>query len=231
MESLILPKAVLFDWDGTLVDTIPGLRLAHNHVREALGYAPWTEEQFWQNLKRSARELYPDVYGDKSDEALKILYEFVDKNHLNYLSALDDARGVLEILAERAIPCGVVSNKRHEYLLREIRHLGWQDFFFDAMGAGVAQRDKPSADPLFLMLDRTSRGLLPQEVWMVGDTETDLAAGKAAGCPTVLMTHGKDHKSLIEQYNPLYVLNDCGELLSLLRPCTKRTLAISGAIE
>lgn len=226
MESVKLPKAVLFDWDGTLVDTIPGLRMAHNHVRRQMGFPDWTEEQFWENLKRSARELYPDVYGEKSAIALEILYDFVEKNHLDYLSELHNARALLELLSSLEIPCGVVSNKRHEYLIREINHLGWRDFFFDAMGAGIATRDKPAADPLFLMLDRTSRGLLPQEVWMVGDTETDLAAGAAAGCPTVLLTHDKDQGALIRQYSPSYVLRNCGELLALLKPQSNSVLAI-----
>lgn len=231
MEGVKLPKAVLFDWDGTLVDTIPGLRVAHNHVRTTLGFEPWTEAQFWQNLKHSARELYPVVYGDKSDKAMEILYDFVDKNHLDYLSELQNARAVLEALNGQGIHCGVVSNKRHEYLMREIKHLGWQDYFFDAMGAGVATRDKPSADPLFLMLDRTSRGLLPQEVWMVGDTETDLAAGMAAGCPTVLITHGKNQDTLIGQFKPLFVVRDCGELLALLQPEVHSVLALRRTIE
>ena len=231
MEGVRLPKAVLFDWDGTLVDTIPGLRMAHNYVRTSLGFEPWTEAQFWENLKRSSRELYPDVYGDRAGQALKILHDYVDANHLNHLSELQYAKAVLQFLSGCGIPCGVVSNKRHDVLLREIDHLGWKDFFFDAMGAGVAARDKPSADPLFLMLDRTSRGLLPQEVWMVGDTETDIAAGMAAGCPTILITHGKDQTGLISQYKPLYVVNNCGELLALLQPERKINLAMRNAIE
>lgn len=226
MESVKLPKAVLFDWDGTLVDTIPGLRKAHNHVRTALGFEDWTEAQFWENLKRSSRELYPAVYGDRADEALSILHDFMDNNHLSYLSELQHARAVLDVLRGHEIPCGVVSNKRHALLLREIEHLGWKDFFFDAMGAGVAAKDKPAADPLFLMLDRTSRGLLPQEVWMIGDTETDLAAGTAAGCPTLLITHGQERGDLITRYKPLYVLRDCGELLTLLQPKADSKLAM-----
>lgn len=230
MEGVKLPKAVLFDWDGTLVDTIPGLRKAHNHVRNALGFPDWTEDEFWENLKHSSRDLYPRIYGDRSDEAMQILRDFMDENHLSYLSELQDARAVLEVLRARDIPCGVVSNKRHEVLLREISHLGWQGFFFDALGAGVAAKDKPAADPLFLMLDRTSRGLLPQEVWMVGDTETDLAAGKAADCPTVLITHGKDKSALIEEYKPLHVLRSCSELLALIQPRVDSVLAIQAKI-
>jgi len=231
MESITIPKAILFDWDGTLVDTIPGLRMAHNHVRTTLGYEPWTEAQFWENLKHSARELYPHVYGDKSDEALKILYDFVGANHLNYLSELDDARAILDFLSAGQVPCGVVSNKRHEYLMRELDHLGWQEYFFDVMGAGVAPRDKPAADPLLLMLERAKIGFQPHEVWMVGDTETDLAAGTAAGCPTILITHGKDQDALIKQFNPLFSFANCSELLVWLQKSINSGLATKSKIK
>lgn len=227
MESvrMKLPKAILFDWDGTLVDTIPGLRIAHNHVRTTMGYEPWTEAQFWENLKYSARELYPRVYGEQSPDALKILYEYIDNNHLKYLKVLPHAQDLLNLLDNRRIPYGLISNKRHEYLLKEISHIGWENRFFHAIGAGVAARDKPAADPVHKIFELGGVSFEPQDVWFVGDTETDLATGQAFGCSTVLITHGRNMKGLIETFKPLHVVNDCSEILALFQPVLKSTLA------
>lgn len=231
MEGLKLPKAVLFDWDGTLVDTIPGLRMAHNHVRVSLGFPEWTEDQFWENLKHSARELYPSVYGERSEEALSILYEFVEKNHLDYLRELPDARKVLGFFSSHGIPCGLISNKRDMYLKREVSHLGWDDSFFAVMGAGIAAKDKPAPDPIHHMLGGMRNAPSVGDVWFIGDTETDLEAGSAAGCPTILVTHGRDKSGLIERFKPLIVVRDCGVLLEKLRLLVKSKLAVQRSID
>jgi phosphoglycolate phosphatase len=227
MESVKgkLPKAVLFDWDGTLVDTIPGLRIAHNHVRTEMGHPPWTEAQFWENLKHSARELYPRVYGAESDKALGILYSYIDDNHLKYLKVLPHAQDVLNLLDSHRIPYGLISNKRHKYLLKEVSHIGWEKRFFRAIGAGEAAKDKPAADPVHKIFELAGFSFEPQDVWFVGDTETDLATGQAFGCPTVLITHGRDMQGLIETFNPLHVVNDCSGMLALFQSAPKSMLA------
>jgi phosphoglycolate phosphatase len=224
-----LPKAVIFDWDGTLVDTIPGLRIAHNHVRTTMGYEPWTEAQFWENLKHSARELYPRVYGAQSDKALGILYEYVDNNHLKYLKVLPHAQEVLNFLDRNRIPYGLISNKRHEYLLKEVSHIGWEKRFFAAIGAGIAARDKPAADPVHKIFELGCISFAPDDVWFIGDTETDLATGQAFGCPTILITHGRDMKGLIETYKPLHVVASCEELLAFFPDDTEKKACCNAA--
>lgn len=231
MEGVRLPKAVLFDWDGTLVDTIPGLRTAHNHVRTVLGLPEWTEDQFWKNLKHSARELYPAIYGKESERALEILYDFVEKNHLGYLRELPHAREVLSFFSSQGIPCGLISNKRDKYLRREVSHLGWDDSFFAVMGAGVAAKDKPAPDPIHHMLGCMDSPPDGGDTWFVGDTETDLAAGSAAGCATVFITHGKDKNFLIQRFNPIIAVRDCGALLEELRLLVKSKLAAQRSID
>lgn len=210
------PEAILFDWDGTLVDTLPGLRRAHNHVRVLYGLEAWDEEQFTSNLKFSARELYPRIYGDKAQAAMDTLYAFVMENHLEHLTVLPGAEALIRFLRAQDIPVGLVSNKRHEVLLREVSHLGWNDLFFCVLGAGSAARDKPWADPILMALEKALQPLPKGSAWYVGDNETDLMAARDSGCPAILLTHGKDRKNLVSQYSPLYVAHDCSALADLL---------------
>ena len=89
------PAAIFFDWDGTLVNTLPGLRNAHNHVRTSYGYDAWTEAEFRANLRHSARELYPRIYKENADEAIRRLYNYVKTHHLATLEVIDGAVDLL----------------------------------------------------------------------------------------------------------------------------------------
>lgn len=206
--SSSLPQAVFFDWDGTLVDTLPWLLSAHNHVRTYLELAPWSVEEFKHFIRYSSRELYGPLYGDRAEEALAVLRSFMEENHLANLRVLPDALALLEFLADEGIPAGIVSNKRHEFLLREINHLGWDHLSRISIGAGYAAKDKPAADPLLLALKQC--GLEPgAHIWYVGDSETDMLTAGAAGCSAILVRHNHDNEALIDKFQPLWVFDDC----------------------
>lgn len=210
------PDAIFFDWDGTLVDTLPGLLLAHNHVRETFGLELWTTAQFHQEMKFSSRELYPLIYGDSAPEAVQMLRDYMDKNIIRHLSPLRNAEVTLRRIHKAGIPTGIVSNKRQEFLSREIEHLGWGRYLSIEAGSGFAVRDKPAGDPI-----RKALGLIninPEDalVWFVGDTETDMLAAADAACLPVLLLHGESRTEIIEKHNPAYVFQDCQDLLAAL---------------
>ncbi len=195
-------KAVIFDWDGTLVDTCGLVLDAHNHVRKHMGHKLWTMDDFLGQASKSAREYYPEVYGDKAEEGMKVLYEFVDEHHLTYLKAMPQALEMLALIKEQNIPMGIVSNKRHETLLVEVVKMGWDEYFKAIIGAGYAQRDKPAPDSLLIAMSQIEQNLQPSDILYVGDTETDLLCAQNTGCPVVLIQSDKPRPDLIDKYNP-----------------------------
>lgn len=214
MERLSKPSAVLFDWDGTLVDTLEGIRAAHDHVRISFGQKPWNDEEFQIHILWSARDLFPRLYGDQWEKAHALFYDHVRQHHLEHLKPLPGARDLLQLLKDEGIPVGVVSNKKSDYIQKEVEYLNWKDYFFHVVGAGVAARDKPEADPIIWALERAAEPYPPEKVWFVGDTETDLKAARAAGCPAILLTHGADRKGLIDQFQPVMVVRDCIDMVN-----------------
>lgn len=186
-------------------------------MRGIYGLPLWSEDEFIKNIKHSAREIYPKIYGDKAPEAMDTLYGYVMERHLDHLILFPHAEDLIMRLRDLDIPMGIVSNKRHAVIVREVEHLGWQDMFFTVMGAGQAARDKPAADPVVMALGKYKKPLAAANVWFVGDTETDLLAAQAAGCPAVLVTHGRDRRNLIDSYSPLVVADDCAALLQLFQ--------------
>jgi phosphoglycolate phosphatase len=217
--------AIIFDWDGTLVDTCGLILDAHNHVRGYMDQPLWTMDDFMGRASQSAREYYPQIYGDRADEAQKVLYDFVEEHHLTYLKAMNNAAEILSSLSRRGTPLGVVSNKRHTTLHKEIEAMGWQDYFTASVGAGHAIKDKPAADPLLLAIKAIDGMAQPSDILYVGDTETDLLCAKNAACPVALVQSDKPRPDLIEKYKPDYAWEDLSPLLEQISEKTPQMTA------
>ncbi len=198
-------KAIIFDWDGTLVDTCGLILDAHNHVREAMGHKKWTSEEFTGQASKSAREYYPLMYKERVDEAMNILKQYVRDNHLKSLEPMEYAREALNAIQ---LPMAIVSNKTHEFLQVEIDHLGWRDYFQSAIGAGHAEKDKPHPAPLLMALGQMQDDLTPQDILYIGDTETDLMTAQNAGCDVALVQSDRPRPDLVAQYTPTFIWDD-----------------------
>ncbi len=228
MESIIKePDALVFDWDGTLVDTMEGVFNAHNHVRTYMNCPVWTQKEFITHMRHSSRVLYPRLYGARAQEGIDVLYSYIEDNLFAHLKPLPGADDLLCHLAELGIPIGIVSNKRHDYLTREIEHLNWTSRFVSIIGAGKSEKDKPDAAPLLDALQHMTIEPHAQSVWYVGDTETDMLTAKNAACGAVLITNGEDQTDLVNIYRPLHVCQNCEELKNLLPPTPHRTVEIN----
>lgn len=210
-------KAIIFDWDGTLVDTCGLVLDAHNHVRGHYDFPLWTMEDFLGRASQSAREYYPTIYGDKADEAQIILYDYVKKHHLDSLKPMNNATDLFDAINHLNIPMGIVSNKRHDTLNIEIDYMQWRAHFKSAIGAGKANKDKPSIAPLLMALNEIDNQLTPADILYVGDTETDLLCAQNAACDIVLIQSDKPRPDLISQYSPAYACHSILELIEMIK--------------
>jgi len=208
-------KIILFDWDGTLVDTCDVILECHNHVRGAMGFAPWSKEDLFERngTSQSTRELYPEIYGDKTEEAIAMLNAYVDKVHLDYVRVMSGAQQLLDYIRTLTIPMGLVSNKRHAALVKEVEYLKWDHYFLSIVGAGRADKDKPSATPLKFAADAIDPSIDPSEIIYIGDSETDLKSAQNFGCSRALIDWGKDKTPLVEQYAPCHALSSLDDLI------------------
>ena len=134
------PRAIIFDWDNTLVDTWPTIHAALRLTFETMGVEPWTLEQTRQRVRRSMRESFPELFGDRWTKARDVFYEAYERVHLSSLTPCVGAAEVLEALATRGLYLGVISNKTGRYLRSEARHLGWHGYFGRLVGAGDVAR-------------------------------------------------------------------------------------------
>jgi phosphoglycolate phosphatase len=211
------PKALLFDWDNTLVDNWLSIVDAMNVTLVAMGHRPWSAEEARLRIRRSMREAFPLLFGDRWTDAQRIFYDRFEAAHLNALRPLPGADAMLERLRSAGLYLGVVSNKRGDLLRRESAHLGWDRHFGRVVGAGDAVQDKPAVDPVDLALDGS--GILRgPEVWFVGDSPIDIDCARAAGCVAVLLGSPDLALDVVGQSVPDLRVDNCDMIVKLARP-------------
>ena len=186
------PRAILFDWDNTLVNSWPTIHAGLVATFEHMGHEPWTLEDVKAGrggIHRSLRESFPEIFGDRWEEAKRVYHEHFAVIHLDNLLPFEGATDILRFLSEKDIFVGVVSNKTGKYLRKEVTFLGWDNYFSAVVGALDASRDKPDAAPIHLALEETDIHA-GEHVWFVGDSQTDVDCALNAGCTPILLGQG-----------------------------------------
>jgi phosphoglycolate phosphatase len=210
--NLTKPKAILFDWDNTLVDTWPIIYNAMAHTFTEMGSKPWSLEETKQKVGHSMRDHFPKLFGDRWEEAGKIYGDSYKSKHLENLTPLVGALETLRFLNATEIFRAVVSNKQGPTLRQEAEHIGWDKYFHKLVGATDAARDKPFADPAILALKES--GITPApHVWFIGDSAPDVECALAAGLTPIVI----DNKPLLKMYSQdITHVNNHAELKALI---------------
>lgn len=204
------PKAVLFDWDNTLVDTWRVCFDSFNLALQAVGKTPITSEQFWSQPHLSARESRHH-FGNEYEKAEKIFYEAVRKRHLEELTIHDGAEALLNHLKAQGLYVGLVSNKDGALLRKEVAHLGWTHHFHHVVGARDVEADKPSPLPVSAALKPGNLCPHQDEVWFVGDSIVDVLCARASGCTPFVVGDGEAARE--EDVIPV---RTCHEIIDLI---------------
>jgi phosphoglycolate phosphatase len=181
-----LPRAVLFDWDNTLVDNWPTIHDALNATFTAMGHPTWTLAETRARVRASLRDSFPPMFGDRWEEARDIFYARFEARHIETLVPLPGAAALLNGLHGRGVYLGVVSNKTGRYLRAEAAALDWARYMTRLVGAQDAVRDKPDRAAVDLALEGSGIAAA-SDVWLVGDTAMDMRCAHAASCTAVLV--------------------------------------------
>lgn len=209
-----LPRAVLYDWDNTLVDNWGTILAALNHTLVAHGLDPWNEEESRARIKQSLRDSFPRIFGDRWTEARDRFYAYFEAHHLDHLSPLPGAEALLESFAECGVYQAVVSNKNGRFLRAEAERLGWSRFFGRLVGAQDAEADKPHSAPVRMALEPS--GIAPSShVWFIGDADIDMECAHGAGLIPVLV--GDVGGEGFDRFPPAHRYASCATLCGLVR--------------
>jgi pyrophosphatase PpaX len=190
------PIAILFDLDGTLVDTVPFILAAVRHAFDGYGRCP-TDAEWIAGIGTPLRtQLGTFVRGPDDVEPLFQRYRtFWLANHDERTRAFPGALEVVGGLAAAGHPVGVVTAKIEQGALRTLAHVGLLPHVQAIVGADSCARSKPHPEPVLLALSRLGRPV--EEALLLGDSPHDVAAAKAAGTVAVGALWGAcDHATL-----------------------------------
>jgi pyrophosphatase PpaX len=210
------PRAVLFDLDGTLIDSIGLIVDAMHHAFEGFdGTVP--ADSAW--MAGIGTPLYKQLalYA-RSPEELDMLREryraFQFLHHDNVIKEYPGTTAVLETLHARGLAMGIVTSKGDELARRGIELTGLARFLPVVIGADSVTKHKPEPEPVLLALERL--GVRAEEALMMGDSPHDISSGNAAGVRTIGALWGPFTREQIAVAKPTYWMGDISELPGLL---------------
>jgi pyrophosphatase PpaX len=210
-------KGILFDNDGTLVDTHDIILASMRHsTREVLGRAiPDVDlmRKVGQPLAVQMRD-----FSDDPAEQEELLRVYREHNHAIHDGAIRTFPGVVDGVAAlrgRGCALGVVTSKMHALAWRGLEITGLSAYMDCCIGADDCERFKPDPEPVTRGLAALDLG--PEECLYVGDSPFDIRAGKAAGCVTVAVLWGMFGPESLRAERPDHVCATFDELLGLVR--------------
>ncbi|MBS0214093.1 MAG: phosphoglycolate phosphatase [Proteobacteria bacterium] len=183
---------VLFDLDGTLVDSAPDLLAATNRVLADAGRAPLALEIFRPVVSKGARAMlavaFPDLDSEARDQLIPVFLDYYDSAISAHGKAFDDIEGLLARIERAKLRWGVVTNKPEALARKVIAAMGWQDRCAVLVGGDTLAQKKP--DPATLLHACAQLGVQPSHCVYVGDDERDVVAARAAGMHSVVALWG-----------------------------------------
>ena len=203
---------ILFDLDGTLVDTAPDLMNAHNHVMRKFGYPTKSTEDIrnlvgkgagaliGRSIWGQAKKEFSKVLDEKiKDEMVKEFVNFYGKNIVNESTLVTGVKDFLIWCKEQNISMAVCTNKQEHLSNDLLKKIGIYDFFEYVAGSDTFDYCKPDPRHLTNVVEILDGDL--NKTIMIGDSETDANAAKAAEIPVILLENGYTEKNTTEIYH------------------------------
>lgn len=209
------PLAVLFDLDGTLIDTIGLLLECARHTFEGRTPAP-TDDEWIAGIGTPLRKQFAAfTSSDEEIEELTQRYRAFQREHHDRLTTAFP--GVLEVLDEleaKGHPMGIVTSKSNEMMDRGLEWVGIMRHMKTRIGMDNARLHKPDPQPVRLALEALDYS--PDEALFLGDSPHDIASGNAAGVTSVAALWGPFTREQLDPYHPAEYLTSITDLPALI---------------
>ncbi len=217
-----MKKAVIFDLDGTLADTLNSIKYCADYAIGTCGFQPIPLEKYKvfigdgaEMLIRRALQYSGDIDCAYIDKAFTQYKCFFKDNCMYQVRPYDGMKECLETLKNSGVKLAVFSNKPHARTIEVVETLFGKDCFHEILGQGELVPRKPSPDGMYLLAEKL--GVKSEDIAYVGDTSTDMITGKSAGVFTIGVLWGFRERTELEHFgadviveHPLDILEQIG---------------------
>lgn len=203
---------LIFDLDCTLADTKYDIALATNYALRALGLPELPPEIIYgyigNGVEKILERALPPSHRQLQPEALRLFGEHYGQHLLDHTRLYPKVRETLEHFRDKKM--AVATNKTLRFSLQTLEGLQIRHYFQIVLGGDSTDRLKPDPEPLQRIL--RALDVIPQRAAMVGDSVSDVLAGKRAGTLTCALTYGLGKREDLEASGPDFIADDFGSL-------------------
>ena len=218
-------KACIFDLDGTLTETLESLTFSVNETLKEMGLAPITSQQCQAFVGNGAKVLMEkalqesgETNKDRLDEAMEIYGRIFDQNCTYHVVPYEGIVELLQVLRDRGIKLAVLSNKPDKQAVYVTETVFGKEMFQWIQGQreNVPRKPDPQAPAMDWYGDIVALGTTTEETAYIGDSEVDIATGKAAEMRTIGVSWGFREKEVLVSAGATRIVDHPAEILSMI---------------
>jgi len=211
-------KGIIFDLDGTLLNTIADLGNSVNYVLQQYGYPLHTEAEYKTYVGNGMRKLLerslPQGVSVDFEEMFVAFLQAYDAQYLGETKPYEGIAYLLACLVEQGIKLAVNSNKKDKYTKKLIQTFFGKIPFVEIIGEREGRDKKPSPEAALEIAE--AMALPVKEILYIGDSETDIYTGKNAGMRVGAVNWGFRGQSELEEAGADYIFHEINDILSII---------------
>jgi len=202
-------KAVLFDLDGTLINSLPLILYASRRTHEEMSI-PYDEEYFRSTIGLPIVKTAADIAAERAEEYLEIYSNLCNKFQDELITLYPNTINILEEIREHDLKIAIVTSRRRFSTESILKSFDLDQYFSACVCVDDTEKHKPAPEPALLALSQLD--VTNEYAAMVGDSPYDINCGNAAGCITAGVTWGMADKATLKQANPNKIFDDALKL-------------------
>jgi haloacid dehalogenase superfamily, subfamily IA, variant 3 with third motif having DD or ED/haloacid dehalogenase superfamily, subfamily IA, variant 1 with third motif having Dx(3-4)D or Dx(3-4)E len=211
---ILLIRAVLFDLDGTVVNTNDLIIVSYQYtLKKLLGICP-DESSIVKSFGEPLMVTMEKYSTEKAEELFKTYKEYNALIHDDMVKGIDGVIDAIKGLKEMGIKVGIATSKMRDLARKELGMFGLLNLMDVIITLEDTQKHKPCGDPVLKALEILN--ISPEDTIYVGDSHMDVLCGKDANCRTCIVKYSAVPLNFLLQYNPDYIIDKPGDIINLV---------------